>query len=289
MFSNQKTMKYTKNYYDLIKIVKEKINNFDIILVGAGAGLSSSAGFTYSKERFFKYFSDFHKKYGIQDMYSGGFYPFDTLEEYWAFWSRYIFINRYKDNNNETYSNLLKIIKDKDYFVITTNVDHLFQKAGIDKTRLFYTQGDYGLFQCSIPCHNETFDNKEQVIKMVKEQKDMKIPSYLIPKCPYCNKPLTMNLRQDDTFVEDEGWNKAYKRYEKFLNKNKDKQILFLELGVGYNTPSIIKYPFWQMTFNNKNSFYCSINNQDDNIPLQIQNRAILLKQDIKTAINDIL
>lgn len=289
MFSKTKTIKSTKSYCSTIKKIKDKINEYEIILIGAGAGISTSAGMSYSGKRFLNYFSDFHKKYGIQDMYSGGFYPYESLEEYWAYWSRYIFINRYKNQNDETYNNLLKLINNKEYFVITTNVDHCFQKAGINKDKLFYTQGDYGLWQCSTPCHNETFDNEKQVLKMIKEQKNMKIPSNLIPKCPYCNEPLTMNLRQDETFVEDEGWHEAFNRYDTFLKNNKDKKILFLELGVGYNTPGIIKFPFWKMTYNNKKSFYISINIEKDHIPNEIQKRSILLKHDISTAIDDLL
>ena len=206
-------------------------------MIGAGAGLSTSAGFVYTGERFEKYFSDFAAKYGIKDMYSGGFYPFATPEEHWAYWSRYIYINRYMDAPKPVYDDLLKLVQDKDYFVITTNVDHCFQKAGFDKKRLFYTQGDYGLFQCSEPCCQETFDNEAAICEMVKRQENMKIPTELLPVCPHCGKPLTMNLRSDDTFVEDEGWHRAAERYENFLRTRAGGKILFLELGVGYNTP----------------------------------------------------
>lgn len=209
----------------------------DAVVIGAGAGLSTAAGFTYSGERFEKYFSDFRKKYGIEDMYSGGFYPYQTLDEYWAYWSRYIFVNRYQDAPKPVYENLLKLVADKDYFVITTNVDHCFQKAGFDKKRLFYTQGDYGLLQCSEPCCWETFDNEAVVLEMLNRQKDMKIPTELLPVCPHCGKPLTMNLRSDDKFVEDEGWHRAAERYQNFLRTRAKEKILFLELGVGYNTP----------------------------------------------------
>lgn len=237
MFSRIQTTKSTENISDNIEKLKEKIRTADAVVIGAGAGLSTSAGFTYSGERFEKYFSDFRQKYGFEDMYSGGFYPYQTLEEYWAYWSRYIFVNRYQDAPKPIYEELLKLVADKDYFVITTNVDHCFQKAGFDKKRLFYTQGDYGLFQCSEPCCRETFDNEAIVLEMLNRQKDMKIPTELLPVCPHCGKPLTMNLRSDDKFVEDEGWHRAAERYENFLRTRAGGKILFLELGVGYNTP----------------------------------------------------
>ena len=207
------------------------------MVIGAGAGLSTAAGFTYNGERFKKYFSDFAAKYDIQDMYSGGFYPFATPEEHWAYWSRYIYINRYRDAPKPIYDDLLKLVADKDYFVITTNVDHCFQKAGFDKRRLFYTQGDYGLFQCSEPCCQETFDNESVIRQMIERQENMKIPTELLPTCPHCGKPMTMNLRCDDTFVEDDGWHRAAERYENFLRTRAGGKILFLEFGVGYNTP----------------------------------------------------
>lgn len=220
-----------------IERLKNGLAQADAVLVGAGAGLSASAGFVYTGERFERYFSDFEAKYGFHDMYSGGFYPYSTLEEHWAYWSRYIYCNRYVDLPKPTYADLLKIVKDKDYFVITTNVDHCFQKAGFDKKRLFYTQGDYGLFQCSEPCCNETFENEALIGQMVAEQENMKVPTELLPICPHCGKPLTMNLRSDDRFVEDEGWHKAAQRYDDFLKTRNGQQVLFLELGVGYNTP----------------------------------------------------
>ena len=241
-------MNITRNYSDEIDRLKKEIQTADCIIIGAGAGLSTAAGFTYSGERMKKYFADFVEKYGFKDMYSGGFYPFPTLEEQWAYWSRYIYINRYMDVDNGTYKRLFELVKDKDYFVLTTNVDHQFQKAGFDKKRLFYTQGDYGLWQCSEPCHQKTYDNEETVRAMFETQKDMRVPSELVPHCPVCGKPMSMNLRADDTFVEDEGWHDAAERYDDFLQAHEGKHILFMELGVGYNTPDIIKYPFWKMT-----------------------------------------
>ena len=287
MFSRIQTTKSTENFSDNMVKLKEKFHTADAVVIGAGAGLSTAAGFTYSGERFEKYFSDFRKKYGIEDMYSGGFYPYQTPEEHWAYWSRYIFVNRYQDAPKPVYENLLKLVADKDYFVITTNVDHCFQKAGFDKKRLFYTQGDYGLFQCSEPCCQETFDNKDIIFEMLKQQKDMKIPTELLPVCPHCGKPLTMNLRSDDKFVEDEGWHRAAERYESFLRTHANEKILFLELGVGYNTPVIIKYPFWQMTAKNPNATYVCINQGQAICPLEIRHKSICINYDILSIINE--
>ena len=286
MFSRIQTTKSTENISDNIEKLREKIRTADAVVIGAGAGLSTAAGFTYSGERFEKYFSDFRKKYGIEDMYSGGFYPYKTPEEYWAYWSRYIFVNRYQDAPKSVYDDLLKFMAEKDYFVITTNVDHCFQKAGFDKKRLFYTQGDYGLFQCSEPCCHETFDNEAVVLEMLNRQKDMKIPTELLPVCPHCGKPLIMNLRSDDKFVEDEGWHRAAERYENFLRTRAGEKILFLELGVGYNTPVIIKYPFWQMTAKNPTATYACVNNGQAICPPEIRHKSICINDDIANIIN---
>ena len=281
MFSRMSITKSTGNYSEQIECLKQKLETSDTIVIGAGAGLSTSAGFTYGGERFRENFSDFEKKYGFHDMYAGGFYPYNTLEEYLAFWSRNITVNRYMDAPKPVYENLFEIVKDKDYFVITTYVDHCFQKAGFDKKRLFYTQGDYGLFQCSEPCCDETFDNEEAVRQMMEQQKDMRIPSTLLPSCPHCGKPLTMNLRADDTFVEDEGWHQAAERYQNFLRTRENGNVLFLELGVGYNTPGIIKYPFWQMTAKNEQAVYACINFGEAVCPEEIGSQSICIDGDI--------
>ena len=261
--------------------LRAALREADAVVVGAGSGMSASAGFTYSGERFDRYFSDFAKKYGIRDMYSGGFYPFSTPEEHWAYWSRYILINRYMDAPKPVYDDLLKLIAGRDYFVLTTNVDHCFQKAGFDKKRLFYTQGDYGLFHCSGPCCQETFDNEPAVREMAVRQENMKVPTQLLPVCPHCGRPLTMNLRCDDSFVEDEGWHAAAERYENFLRTRAGGKILFLELGVGYNTPIIIKYPFWQMTAKNPNATYACINQGQAVCPREIERQSICIDADV--------
>ena len=261
--------------------LKELLWQADAVLAGAGAGLSTSAGFTYSGERFRMYFLDFEKKYGFHDMYSGGFYPYASLEEYWAYWSRYIYVNRYMDAPKPVYETLLELIKEKDYFVLTTNVDHCFQKAGFEKKRLFYTQGDYGLFQCSEPCCQETWENEEIIDRMVREQSDMRVPAGLVPHCPHCGRPMTMNLRADDSFVQDEGWYRAAERYQDFLRRHAHRRILYLELGVGYNTPGIIKYPFWQETYRNPEAFYVCLNLGDAAAPGEIAERSLCIDGDI--------
>lgn len=280
--------KSTEKYCQQICRLKNEIETADAVLIGAGAGLSTSAGLTYSGERFMKYFSDFNIKYGIKDIYSGGFYSYDTLEEYWAWWSRHIYYNRYDITPGKAYRDLLKLVEDKNYFVLTTNVDHQFQLAGFDKKRLFYTQGDYGLWQCSEPCHQQTYNNEETVRKMIVQQHNMKIPTELIPHCPKCGKPMTMNLRSDDTFVQDEGWYAAARRYEDFLRRHRNLHILFLELGVGMNTPVIIKYPFWRMTSENPNAVYCSINLGESVCPPEIKAQSVCISNDIGCVLNDL-
>ena len=268
--------------------LKYELKNADAIVIGAGAGLSASAGFTYHGERFKKYFSDFEEKYGFHDMYLGGFYPYQTLEEYWAYWSRYIYVNRYMNTPKSTYQDLFNIVKNKNYFVITTNVDHCFQKSGFDKKRIFYTQGDYGLFQCSEPCCNKTFENKDMIIDMIEHQHNMKIPYNMIPKCPYCGKPLTMNLRADDKFVQEEGWYNAAERYQNFLQQQQNKHILYLALGVGYNTPIIIKYPFWQMTVKNTKAIYACVNYGEASCPHNIEKQSICINNDISKILKEL-
>lgn len=289
MFSQRKTMKFAEDYSDNIRCLKQEIETADSIVIGAGAGLSTAAGFTYSGERFEKYFSDFIQKYGFSDMYSGGFFPFESPEEHWTYWSRYIYINRYMDVDNGTYKTLLSLVKDKDYFVLTTNVDHQFQKAGFDKHRLFYTQGDYGLFQCLEPCCQKTFDNEEFIRRMYNEQKNMRVPFELIPKCPECGKPMTMNLRADDKFVQDEGWYKARERYADFLRRHEGMHMLFLELGVGFNTPVIIKYPFWQITAKNPNAVYACINFNEAFCPEELEKKSICIGGDIAEVLWDMI
>lgn len=288
MFLKTATYKSTNAYCNKWERLKKEIEAADAIIIGAGAGMSASAGFTYSGQRFTENFSDFIQKYGFRNMYSAGFYPYEALEEYWAYWSRYIDLNRYQSAPKPVYDVLWKLVQNRNYFVLTTNVDHCFQKTGFDKKRLFYTQGDYGLWQCSRPCHSKTYDNEAIVKKMVAEQQNMRIPSTLIPTCPICGKPMAMNLRADNTFVEDAGWHEAAKRYADFIVRHNGKHILYLELGVGGNTPVIIKYPFWKMTYQNPNAIYACINLTEAHVPTEIENRALCLNGDIGEILNEI-
>ncbi len=303
MFTKIWTKPSTQDFSPVERL-RQALADADAVILGAGAGLSTSAGFTYTGERFARYFYDFASKYRFSDMYSGGFYPYPAPEEHWAYWSRYIYINRYLDAPKPVYSRLFGLVQDKDYFVLTTNVDHCFQKAGFDKHRLFYTQGDYGLFQCSAPCCAETFDNEALVRQMVQAQGwrintdgsltepdgplKMRIPTELVPRCPHCGRPLTMNLRADDRFVEDEGWHRAAERYSAFLRRHAGQKLLFLELGVGGNTPAIIKYPFWRMTAQNPQAVYACLNRCEAAAPAEIHARSICLRQDIGTVLQQL-
>ena len=298
MFSNRKITTSIGNCSDKVERLARNLREADAVVIGAGAGLSTSAGFTYTGERFRQYFQDFGAKYGFKDMYSGGFYPYRTPEEHWAYWSRYICINRYMNAPKPVYEKLYELVHDKDYFVLTTNVDHCFQKAGFDRHRLFYTQGDYGLFQCSAPCHQETYDNEKVIREMVTAQgykigpdgalflpegivPKMTVPAELIPHCPKCGRPMSMNLRADSTFVEDEGWHIAAERYSDFLRRHRNLKALFLELGVGMNTPGIIKYPFWQMVAENPDAVYVCINYGEVYVPDEIKKKSICINGDI--------
>ena len=308
-FFNRNTIQHPREnipYEEQVRKLKEKIQNAEAIVLGAGSGLSTAAGLTYSGERFHKYFFDFAKKYPIQDIYSGGFFPFESPEEFWAWWSRSIYFNRYIDAPSDVYGNLKKIVEGKDYFVLTTNVDHQFQRAGFEKERLFYTQGDYGLFQSSRPTLAKTYDNQEIVEKMLEAQgfvRDnagifqlpedkklkMSIPTDLIPICPDDGLPMAMNLRVDENFVEDAGWKMAAKRYQDFLHSHKGKHVLYWELGVGMNTPVIIKFPFWRYTDENPNAYYACLNLGEAGCSREISDRSICLNADIGQVLRDLL
>ena len=289
-------LKTTSQAEQKLSAFQEMIRQADTLLIGAGAGLSTSAGCVYGGERFHRYFADFEERYGFHDMYSGGFFPFPTLEERWAYWSRFVFLNRYCDPPKPVYPALLKLVQDKDYFVLTTNVDHCFQKAGFDRRRLFYTQGDYGLWQCSKPCHDKTYDNKDQVLQMVEAQgfqitdqglklpagvrPRMSVPTELVPHCPKCGAPMSMNLRADNTFVQDNGWYAAAGRYDDFVRRHEDTPVLYLELGVGLNTPGIIKYNFWQQVYQNQKAQYVCVNKGQSYAPQELAGRSLCLNGD---------
>ena len=291
---------------EAISRLKTEIETAEAIMIGAGAGLSTAAGLTYSGERFLKYFGDFAERFGIRDMYSGGFYPFPDAETRWAWWARHIYYNRYVPAPRPVYEDLRKLVQGKDCFVITTNVDHQFQRAGFDKKRLFYTQGDYGLFQSVNPAIRKTYDNEEWVMQAMEAQGfvrnekgifeipasgsvSMKIPALLIPKCPDDGSDVTMNLRADDSFVEDEGWHRASAAYADFLRRHEGMHVLFLEIGVGMNTPVICKYPFWQMTKDNPKAVYACLNFNDAYCPVEIEKQSVCIDGDSAEVIERLL
>ena len=298
MYSPTETDASTNRCSAEVAQLQRVLDEADAVVVGAGAGLSTAAGYDYDGARFNRWFFDFAASYGIRDMYSGGFWPFDTLERFWGWWSRCIYYNRYVPAPRPVYSRLLEVLRGKDYFVLTTNADHCFQRAGFDKQRLFYTQGDYGLWQCSEPCHAATYDNEQAVLRMMEAQGfvpdadgvlqppadrsalRMDVPAELVPRCPRCGKPLAMNLRCDDTFVEDEGWHEAAARYEDFIRSRGQRRIVYWELGVGGNTPGIIKYPFWQMTCANPRATYVCTNRGEAFCPREIESQSLCFDTD---------
>ena len=285
----RKGRKKEESIQEQARKVRRLLDEAEAVLIGAGAGLSAAAGFTYSGERFVRYFSDFGEKYHFEDMYSGGFYPFPAQEEFWAFWSRNILINRYMDPPRPVYRELLELVREKDYFVLTTNVDHCFQKAGFDKKRLFYTQGDYGLFQCAAPCHAETYDNETAVREMYQRQSDMRIPTELLPICPRCGGPMMPNLRCDDRFVEDAGWHEAADRFREFVETRQEKRLLLLELGVGYNTPVIIRIPFEQMAASFPYAALVRVNRNEADLPDNLQENGVSIAGDIGEVVAAVL
>ena len=297
--------KSTGGFSQQIEKLRQALEQADAVLIGAGAGLSAAAGYQYDGERFRNYFADFEAQYHFHDMYTGGFCEFSSPEEQWAYWSRFIFLNRYQDPPKPVYPQLRQLVQGKEYFVLTTNVDHCFQKAGFDKQRLFYTQGDYGLWQCATPCHPKTYDNETVVREMLCAQgfivgeriliipsgsePKMEVPSELVPHCPICGAPMRMNLRADDTFVEDSGWHQAAGRYDEFVRCNQRKNLLLLELGVGWNTPGIVKYTFWQMTIQNPKAIYVCLNLTDAVCPESIAPKSVCIRQDISKVLTELL
>lgn len=273
----------------MLNQLKEKIYDADAIMIGAGAGLSTAAGLEYSGKRFEENFSEYIRAYGLTDMYSSAFYPFDTPEERWSYWSKHIYMNRFAFGKSKVYQQLLQLVKTKDYFVLTTNADHQFFINGFDEERIFATQGDYGKLQCGIPCHDRLYDSEAYVMKMRAADKDLKIPTELIPNCPKCGGPLVSHLRIDDTFVENEVWNEANQRYAQFLKKHWQSKILFIELGVGMNTPGIIKYNFWRLTYQMKNGFYTCINKGESYTPKEISHKSMCIDGDIGLCFEKIL
>lgn len=275
-------------YEEQISLVKKYISEADNILIGAGAGLSAAAGLTYSGKRFNDNFGEFIAKYGMQDMYSAGFYPFPSEEARWGYWSKHSYINRIALSALPLYKTLFDIVKEKDYFVLTTNVDYQFQKAGFEENRIFATQGDYGRIQCMKSCHPKTYDAIEMFEQMNKTRKDCLIPSYMVPRCPVCGEPMVMNLRCDQFFVEDEAWHEAAEHYGEFLANNLTENTILFELGVGFNTPTIVRFPFEKMMREHDNLKFIRINIDEAVVPESFGRKAVGINNDIAKVIMDL-
>lgn len=274
---------------DRVTAIRAVLEKADAVIIGAGAGLSDAAGIRYSGSRFTENFKEFIDRYGMTDMYTAGFYPFRTEEEKWAYWSRHIRMNRFDAPAGEVYKQLLELVSDKPYFVITTNVDAQFHKAGFDPKRIWAVQGDYGKLQCAFGCHDKLYDAQELITDMTERQSDCRIPSELVPRCPVCGGRMEINIRKDMYFVQDQNWYDERIRYEDFLNTVKGSNIVFLELGVGYNTPTIIRWPFEKMALKLPNATLIRINRRRADIPKQLAERGISLCEDIQTALNAII
>jgi len=275
-----------KNYKERIKKASDALKNAEYILIGAGSGLSDAAGLKYSGKRFTDRFPDFIEKYGMEDLYSSSFYPFETMEEKWAYWARHISLNRFETPATELYKKLYQLTRKKKYFVLTTNVEHQFWKAGFPDEKIFATQGDYGYIQCAFGCHAKLYDNEELIADMLKHTKECKIPSELVPKCPVCGGKMDVNLRKDEHFVQDEAWDNACNNYKSFLKEIEDKKIVFMELGVGFNTPSIIRYPFEQMTYVNPNATLIRLNRDYPDGAVENEDKTIVFDEDIMEVIS---
>ena len=267
---------------------KQVIKQADYIIIGAGSGLSTAAGLKYSGEKFEEDFKEFIERYHFEDLYSASFYEFKTQEEKWAFFAKMIKSNRYNDKPLKLYEELYKIVKDKEYFVISTNVDGQFYNSGFDKDKVFEVQGDYSYLQCENACHNKLYNNKELVEKWLRNTKNCKIPSDLVMKCPVCGGNMDMNLRKDANFVQDENWYRQSEKYEDFLSRSKGKNVVLLEIGVGFNTPGIIRFPFEQMTANNERTTLIRINKDYPNPMLEIENKTISFDEDTNKIIEDL-
>ena len=267
---------------------KQAIKQADYIIIGAGSGLSTAAGLLYSGKKFEEDFKEFIIKYHFKDLYSASFYDFETQEEKWAFFAKLIELNRYNEKPLKLYQELYKIVKNKKYFVLSTNVDGQFYNSGFDKECIFEVQGDYGYLQCENACHNKLYNNKELVKKWLENTESCKIPSHLVMKCPLCGHNMEMNLRKDVNFVQDENWYIQSKKYEEFLNKTKNKNLVLLEIGVGFNTPGIIRFPFEQITYGNNKATLIRINKDYPLTMLEIKNKTISFNEDTNKIINDL-
>lgn len=274
-----------KTFEERIEEFKNALESAEAVVIGAGAGFSDAAGIKYVGKRFTDNFQDFIKKYNMEDLYTSSFYPFKTQEERWAYWAKHVSLNRFETPATNLYTDLFDLVRDKNYFIITTNVEHQFWKANFPNEKIFATQGDYGYIQCAKGCHNKLYDNDSLVANMISATKDCKIPSSLVPKCPVCGGEMDINVRKDRYFVQDENWDIAYNNYEKFIENNENKKIVFIELGVGYNTPGIIRYPFEQMTNKNDKAVLIRLNKDYPQGPIENKSKTISFTEDMTEVI----
>lgn len=264
---------------------KAALREADCVLIGGGAGLSAAAGLEYGGKRFQSQFAPFIRKYGLTDMYSAGFYPFPTQEEKWAYWAKHILVNRYDPPAAALYAALRRMAGGTDFFVITTNVDGQFAKAGFPPEKLFATQGDYRYLQCARGCHDRLYDNEALVREMAAHTVNCQIPSELVPRCPVCGGRMAVHLRCDPYFVQNNAWYDAQNRYEQFLRHAAGRRVVLLELGVGYQTPVIIRYPFEQITFQNKKATLIRLNRDDPGGAKENAARTIAFNEDMTEVI----
>lgn len=277
-----------EEYSSRILQAKQAIKQADYIIIGAGSGLSTAAGLLYSGEKFEKDFREFIEKYHFDNLYSASFYEFKTQEEKWAFFAKMIKLNRYNEKPLKLYQELYEIVKNKEYFVLSTNVDGQFYNSGFDKDKIFEVQGDYSYLQCENACHNKLYNNKELVEKWLRNTKNCKIPSDLVMKCPVCGGNMDMNLRKDANFVQDENWYRQSEKYEDFLSRSKGKNVVLLEIGVGFNTPGIIRFPFERMTAISEKTTLIRINKDYPNPMLEIKNKTNSFDEDTNKIIEDL-
>ncbi len=277
------------SFNEKIQMAREKLDQADAIVIGAGAGLSAAAGLDYSGPEFKKEFADYIDKYKFPDLYSSSFYDFPTEEERWARWARHIDYARFRPDAFPLYRELLELVKDRNYFVITTNVDVQFRKAGFDPEKIFEVQGDYGLMQCAVGCHPKVYSDKETVENILHHSHDLTVDSAYVPVCPVCGGNMDVHVRKNQFFVQDENWDKAAERYEKFMAHYADKgSVVLLELGIGFNTPAIIRYPFEQITYRNPKATLIRLNSDYPHGPKETAARTISFTENMEKVISNL-
>lgn len=274
---------------DALERVSAALAKTPAVLIGGGAGLSAAAGIDYSGDAFRRAFADYIARYGFSDLYSSGFYPFPTEAERWAYWARHVDYAAVKPPAMPLYVRLLELVRGKEYFVITTNVDAQFEKAGFAPERLFAVQGDYREMQCANACHRKVYSNLDAVQRILETTQDLTIPAGSVPRCPVCGGRMEMHLRIDEHFIEDEKWHRAARRYEEFLAGHAKGETVLLELGVGFNTPTIIRYPFEELAFFNRGALLVRLNRENIPLRLPIQSRTVTITEPMQAVVAQLL